>query len=60
MCCEKRIRNEVYMPLKLFTTRRQIQNIPNAKNIEIINEFLEYMRNNDSSEYHQNNNRKNI
>ena len=49
------------MPLKLSTTRRQIQNIPNAKNIiEIINEFLEYMRNNDSSEYHQNNNRKNI
>ena len=48
------------MPLKLSTTRRQIQNIPNAKNIEIINEFLEYMRNNDSSEYYQNNNRKNI
>ncbi len=29
-------------------------------NIEIINEFLKYMRNNSSSEHHQNNNFKNI
>ena len=28
---------------------RKIQNIPNLKNIEIINEFLEYLRNNGSS-----------
>ena len=32
------------MPLKLSTTIEKIQNIPNAKNIEIVNEFLEYMR----------------
>ena len=36
----------------------KIQNIPNTKNIEIINEFLEYMRSNGSSEHHQNNNLK--
>ena len=46
------------MPLKLTTTIGKIQNIPNIKNIEIINEFLEYMRNNGSSEHHQNNNLK--
>ncbi|MGH9980790.1 MAG: hypothetical protein ACRD6U_04450 [Nitrososphaeraceae archaeon] len=46
------------MPLKLSTTIGKIQNIPNAKNIEIINEFLEYMRNKGSSEHHQNNNLK--
>ena len=48
------------MPLKLSTTIGKIQNIPNAKNIEIVNEFFEYMRNNGSSEHHQNNNFKNI
>ena len=31
------------MPLKLSTTIGKIQNIPNSKNIEIINEFLEYI-----------------
>ena len=46
------------MPLKLSTTIGKIQNIPNSKNIEIINEFLEYMRNNGSSEHNQNNNLK--
>jgi hypothetical protein len=46
------------LPLKLSTTIGKIQNIPNSKNIEIINEFLEYMRNNGSSENHQNNNLK--
>ena len=46
------------MPLKLSTTIGKIQNIPNIKNIEIINKFLEYMRNNGSSEHHQNNNLK--
>jgi len=34
------------MPLKLSTTIGKIQNIPYTKNIEIINKFLEYMRNN--------------
>jgi hypothetical protein len=46
------------MPFKLSTTIGKIQNIPNSKNIEIINEFLEYMRSNGSSEHHQNNNLK--
>jgi integrase/recombinase XerD len=46
------------MPFTLSTTIGKIQNIPNSKNIEIINEFLEYMRNNGSSEHHQNNNLK--
>ena len=46
------------MPLKLSTTIGKIQNIPNSKNIVIINEFLEYMRCNGSSEHHQNNNLK--
>ena len=41
------------MPLKLSTTIGKIQNIPNSKNIEIINEFLEYMRNNGSSDHHK-------
>jgi hypothetical protein len=48
------------MLLKLFTKIGKIQNIPNAKNIEIINEFLEYMRNNGSDEHHQNNNLKRL
>ena len=46
------------MPFKLSTTIGKIQNIPNSKNIKIINEFLEYMRSNGSSEHHQNNNLK--
>jgi hypothetical protein len=46
------------MPLKLSTTIGKIQQIPNTKNIEIIDEFLEYMRSNGSSEHHQNNNLK--
>jgi len=46
------------MPLKLATTIGKIQNIPNIKNIEIVFEFLGYMRNNGSSEHHQNNNFK--
>ena len=44
------------MPLKLSTTIGKIQNISYTKNIEIINKFLEYMRNNGSEEHHQNNN----
>jgi integrase/recombinase XerD len=46
------------MPFKLSVTIGKIQNIPNPKNIEIINEFGEYMRSNGSSEHHQNNNLK--
>ena len=46
------------MPLKLSTTIGKIQNIPNSKNIEIINDFLEYMRSKGSSEHNQNNNLK--
>jgi hypothetical protein len=46
------------MPLKLSTTIGKIQNIPNSKNIDIINDFHEYMRSNGSSEHHQNNNLK--
>jgi integrase/recombinase XerD len=46
------------MPLKRSTTIRKIQNIPNTKNREIINKFLEFMRSNSSSEHHQNNNLK--
>jgi len=46
------------MPMKLSTTIGKIQHILNAKNIKIINEFLEYMRNNSSSEHHQNKNIK--
>jgi integrase/recombinase XerD len=46
------------MPLKLSTTIGKIQTISNSKNIEIINEFLEYMRSKGYSEHHQNNNLK--
>jgi hypothetical protein len=47
------------MPLNyLQHSMGKIQNILNTKNIEIINEFLEYMRNNGSEEHHQNNNLK--
>jgi hypothetical protein len=35
----RRRRKERQMPLKLSTTIGKIQNIPNIKNIEIINEF---------------------
>jgi integrase/recombinase XerD len=46
------------MPMKLSTTIGKIQKIPNTKNIEIMHDFLDYMRTNDSSEHHQNNNLK--
>lgn len=44
------------MVAKLSTTINKIQKIPNSSNAKIINEFLTYMRNNGSSERHQNNN----
>ena len=46
------------MPLKLSTTIGKIQALHNAKNIDITNEFLEYMRSSSSSYHHQNNNLK--
>ena len=44
------------MVAKLSTTINKIQNLPNSSNSKIINEFLIYMKNNGSSERHQNNN----
>ena len=44
--------------IETTTTIGKIQNIPNSKNKEIINEFLEYRRNNGSSEHQQNNDLK--
>jgi len=43
------------MPTKLSTTVSKIQTIPNAINASIIEEFHKYMKENDSSERHQNN-----
>ena len=44
------------MVAKLSTTINKIQNLHNSLNIKILNEFLIYMKNNASSERHQNNN----
>ena len=44
------------MVAKLSTTINKIQNLPNSSNSKIVNEFLMYMKNNSSSERHQNNN----
>ena len=44
------------MVAKLFTTINKIQSLPNSSNINIINDFLIYIKNNGSSERHQNNN----
>ncbi len=44
------------MVAKLSTTINKIQKLPNSSNAKIINEFLTYMKNNGSSERHQNNN----
>jgi hypothetical protein len=46
------------MPMKLTTTIGKVQTIPNPKNIELANEFLDCMRKNGSSGHHQNNNLK--
>jgi hypothetical protein len=46
------------MPMKLTTTIGKVQTIPNPKNIELANEFLDYMRKNGISGHHQNNNLK--
>jgi hypothetical protein len=44
------------MVAKLSTTINKIQKLSNSSNGKIINEFLMYMKNNGSSERHQNNN----
>jgi integrase/recombinase XerD len=44
--------------MKLSTTIGKIQAVPNSVNREIIYHFLAYMKNNDSSEHHKNNNLK--
>ena len=46
------------MPVKLSTTIAKIPNIPSLVNVDIVNEFLKYMKKNGSSEHHQNNNLK--
>src|SRR5713101_3008518 len=46
------------MPVKLTTTVNKISFVPNATNSTIIQEFSEYMKQNGSSEHHQNNNLK--
>ena len=48
------------MPLKLSTTIVKIQGMTDTKNIEIINEFFDYIRDNDvSSKHHRNHNLNN-
>jgi hypothetical protein len=44
------------MVAKLSTTINKLQSLPNSSNAKIINEFLMYMKENGSSERHQNNN----
>jgi integrase/recombinase XerD len=44
------------MVAKLSTTIKKIQNLPNSSNSKTLDEFLIYMKNNGSSERHQNNN----
>ena len=44
------------MVAKLSTTINKIQNLPNSSNNKTLNEFLMYIKNNGSSERHQNNN----
>jgi hypothetical protein len=46
------------MPTKLTTTVNKIQSVSNPTNSVIIDEFYQYMRNNDASIHHQNNNLK--
>ncbi len=48
------------MPAKLTTTINKISSVPNSTNSTIIQEFSEYMKENGSSEHHQNNNLKAI
>ena len=58
--CKEGKEDKKKMPLKLSTTIVKIQGMTDTKNIEIINEFFDYIRDNDvSSEHHQNRNLNN-
>ncbi len=46
------------MPVKLSTTIKKIESVSNDTNRKLIYEFSDYMRNNGSSDHHQNNNLK--
>jgi hypothetical protein len=46
------------MPVKLSTTVRKIDLIPNPTNAALLREFFHYVMSNGSSESHQNNNLK--
>ena len=46
------------MLTKLTTTISKIASIPNSVNSELIYDFYNYMKNNNASERHQNNNLK--
>lgn len=46
------------MPIKVSTTIRKIKPFQNPVNVELLGEFLDYMRKNGSSERHENNNLK--
>ncbi|HZE77147.1 MAG TPA: hypothetical protein VE089_01215 [Nitrososphaeraceae archaeon] len=48
------------MPTKLTATVDDIASIPNQENASLIKEFYKYMRDNYTSERHQNNNLKAI
>ena len=48
------------MPAKLTTTINKISSVPNPTNSTIIEEFSRYMKENGSSEHHQNHNLKAI
>ncbi len=48
------------MPSKLSTTVNHIQSLSNTENAVILFKFLEFMKNHDASERHQNNNLKSI
>jgi hypothetical protein len=46
------------MPVKLTTTVKKIADVPNSINSALLSEFCQYMKSNDASESHQNNNLK--
>jgi hypothetical protein len=46
------------MPVKLTTTIKNIERIPNTKNRTLLTEFNEYLKSNGVSDSHQNNNLK--
>ena len=48
------------MPIKLTTTVKKINLIPNRNNSDLIGKFYEFMKSNGVSERHQNNNLKTV